>query len=51
MVILSLSLQKYASLVRELAAAKEKAEEKEEEVMELKSERNNTRVSGSLITS
>ena len=34
--------------MRELAAAKEKAEEKEEEVLELKSERNNTRVGSPL---
>jgi len=35
----------FAQLARELAAAKEKVAEKEEEVGELKSERSNTRVS------
>ena len=38
------SLQKFAQVARDLAAAKEKISEKEEEVQELKSERNNTRV-------
>ena len=39
------SLQKFAQVARDLAAVKEKISEKEEEVQELKSERNNTRVS------
>ena len=38
-------MQKFAQVARDLAAVKEKISEKEEEVQELKSERNNTRVS------
>ena len=38
-------MQKFAQVARDLATAKEKISEKEEEVQELKSERNNTRVS------
>ncbi len=37
-------MQKFAQLARDLAAAKEKVVEREEEVQELKSERANTRV-------
>ena len=37
--------KKFLQLARELSTAKERVEEKEEEVEELKSERNNTRVS------
>ena len=37
--------KKFLQLARELSTAKERVSEKEEEVEELKSERNNTRVS------
>ena len=37
--------KKFMQLARELSTAKERVAEKEEEVEELKSERNNTRVS------
>lgn len=40
----ALPLQKFAQLARDLAAAKERIAEKEEEVQELKAERANTRV-------